>query len=70
MAAFFDHELIFSLGCESAINFPIRRDGRTLGSLNLLDVQGKYSAASLDDLITPAAMASPILNRQSSVSSP
>src|SRR3712207_7851779 len=31
--AFPDHELILSLGCESAVNVPVRWDGRTLGAL-------------------------------------
>src|SRR4051812_45591579 len=34
--AFFDHDLIFSLGCESVLNMPVRWRGQTLGSLNLL----------------------------------
>lgn len=34
--AFFDHELIASLGCDSALNIPVVIEGRTLGTLNLL----------------------------------
>lgn len=34
--AFPDFELIASLHCESAINVPVRRGGKTIGSLNLL----------------------------------
>ncbi len=45
-AAFYDHELIFSLGCECAINMPIQWNGVTLGSLNILDAQNTYSADS------------------------
>lgn len=40
--AFFDHELIRSLGCESAINQPVVYAGRVLGTMNLLDVAGHY----------------------------
>jgi GAF domain-containing protein len=34
--AFFDHELIFSLGLGSAINIPVIYDGETIGTINLL----------------------------------
>ena len=40
--AFFDHELILSLGCESAMNVPILYNGRLLGTMNLLDAAGRY----------------------------
>ena len=40
--AFFDHELILSLGCESAMNMPVVYAGRLLGTMNLLDAAGHY----------------------------
>jgi hypothetical protein len=40
--AFFDHELIRSLGCESAINQPVVYAGRVLGTMNLLDIASHY----------------------------
>ena len=40
--AFFDHALIRSLGCESAINVPVVYAGRVLGTMNLLDAAGHY----------------------------
>jgi hypothetical protein len=40
--AFFDHELILSLGCESAMNVPVLYNGRLLGTMNLLDAAGHY----------------------------
>ena len=45
--AFFDHELIRSLGCESAMNVPIRWAGRTLGTINLLHQAGWYGEQHL-----------------------
>jgi len=39
---FFDHELIWSLGCESVLNMPVRWAGETLGTLNLLHRAGFY----------------------------
>ncbi len=39
---FFDHELIRSLGCESVLNMPVRWNGQTLGTINLLDAAGHY----------------------------
>ena len=41
--AFFDHELILSLGCESAMNVPVVYAGRMLGTMNLLDEKGHYA---------------------------
>jgi hypothetical protein len=43
--AFFDHALIKSLGCESAMNVPVVYGGRLLGTMNLLDVAGHYKEA-------------------------
>ena len=40
--AFFDHELIASLGCASVINIPVRYDGRTVGVVNLLHQENWY----------------------------
>jgi hypothetical protein len=37
-----DHAAILGLGCESAVNMPVRWNGRTLGSLNLLHDAGYY----------------------------
>ena len=42
--AFFDHKLILSLGCESAMNIPVLYNGRLLGTMNLLDAAGHYKA--------------------------
>ena len=68
-AAFYDHELIFSLGCECAINMPIQWRGVTLGSLNILDAQNAYSADSIEAMRIPTAMAVPavlkFLNQES-----
>lgn len=41
-AAFFDHELIFSLGISAILNSPIRYAGRRLGTLNFCGVAGTY----------------------------
>ena len=45
--AFFDHELIVSLGCESAVNVPVVYAGRLLGTLNLLDAAGHYKESDV-----------------------
>ncbi|WP_341850278.1 GAF domain-containing protein [Neorhizobium sp. CSC1952] len=41
--AFFDHELIESLGLGSAINIPVVYDGETIGTINLLDEEFFYT---------------------------
>ncbi|CAN7677797.1 GAF domain-containing protein [Neorhizobium sp. LjRoot104] len=40
--AFFDHELITSLGLDSAINIPVVYDGETIGTINLLHEEFFY----------------------------
>ena len=44
---FFDYELIWSLGCESVLNMPVRWAGQTLGTLNLLHRAGFYGEQHL-----------------------
>ena len=61
--AFPDHELIFSLGCESAINVPVRWDGQTIASLNLLHEAGWYRQAMLPELSAYAALAIPVIQK-------
>ncbi len=40
---FDDHEVIEQLGLASVLNMPIRSLGRTIGTMNLLDVAGYYT---------------------------
>jgi len=60
-AAFPDHALILALGCECAVNLPVRQAGRVLGALNLLDRAGAYAAADLPRLQTVADGAATLL---------
>lgn len=46
--AFFDHELIFSLGLGSAINIPVIYNGETIGTINLLDAEYAYDKADVE----------------------
>jgi hypothetical protein len=39
---FYDHELIRSLGCESVLNVPVRWNGSSIGTINLLHERGWY----------------------------
>lgn len=55
--AFFDHELIASLGCGSVINIPIVHDGETIGTMNLLDAEHHYT----DDDVPQVAVLAPLL---------
>lgn len=56
-AMFFDHELIRSLGCESCVNMPIRWDGKTIGTLNLLHQADWYRDDDLPILSAFTALA-------------
>lgn len=44
---FFDYELIISLGCESVLNLPVRWQGQTVGTLNLLHQAGWYDESHI-----------------------
>jgi hypothetical protein len=44
---FFDYELILSLGCESVLNLPVRWQGQTVGTLNLLHRAGWYDESHI-----------------------
>jgi GAF domain-containing protein len=59
--AFFDHELIRSLGCESCLNVPVRWNGRSLGTLNLLHREGHYRQQHVPVVARFAALAVPAL---------
>jgi hypothetical protein len=58
-AAFFDHELIRSLGCESVLNIPVVWKGETLGTINLLHQAGWYRESDEALGITFAGLAVP-----------
>ena len=57
--AFYDHETILALGCESCLNMPVRWRGETLGTLNLLAGPGHYTEAHLDEVALLAHLALP-----------
>lgn len=61
--AFFDHALIASLGCESAVNVPVVWDGQVLGTLNLLHQAGWYREEMLPVLAQQAAWAAPLVRQ-------
>jgi hypothetical protein len=58
---FFDYELIWSLGCESVLNMPVRWQGQTLGTLNLLHKAGWYSEADIPTTKLIAHLALPAM---------
>lgn len=55
--AFFDHELIASLGLGSVINIPVVYSGETIGTMNLLDAEYHYTEAH----VAPVAALAPCL---------
>jgi GAF domain-containing protein len=59
--AFFDHELIFSLGISAILNVPIRHAGRRLGTLNLCGEQGMYGSDEIAAARTLAGQLVPSL---------
>lgn len=44
---FFDYEALWAIGCESVMNIPVRCEGKTIGSLNLLDGPGAYGVSDV-----------------------
>lgn len=61
--AFYDHDLIASLGCGCCINIPVIYDGTLLGTMNLLDQEKRYEeshveiASQFAPLVIPAFQA-------------
>ena len=60
-AAFFDHELIFSLGISAILNSPIRHAGRRLGTLNFCGVADTYGAQEIQSAKILAGLLVPCL---------
>lgn len=58
---FHDYELIWSLGCESVLNMPVRWAGETVGTVNLLHRSEYYTEAHLPQVRHLAALALPAL---------
>lgn len=44
---FEDWELLWSIGLGSVLNIPVRLEGKTVGSLNILDGEHAYDEADL-----------------------
>ena len=59
--AFFDHELIRSLGCESAVNVPVVYAGRVLGTMNLSNEAGYFGSEMIGPGRVLAALLVPLL---------
>ena len=59
--AFFDHELIHSLGCDSVLNMPVRWRGHTIGTMNLLDRAGAYDETHIPIVRAIAQLALPAM---------
>ncbi|MBK1662676.1 GAF domain-containing protein, partial [Paracraurococcus ruber] len=56
---FFDHDLIRSLGCDSVLNLPVRWNGTSIGTINLLHRDGYYTEADIPTGQQFAALAVP-----------
>lgn len=59
--AFFDHDLIASLGCQSCLNMPVRWSGETVGTLNLLAGPAHYQERHLSEVALFAHLALPAM---------
>lgn len=59
--AFPDFAIFEALGCASAVNVPVRSNGVTLGSINLLHEEGWYRQDMLGELSRLASWAVPLL---------
>jgi len=59
--AFPDHAVFAALGCGCVANVPVRWNGVTLGSINLVAEEGKYGEGDLPILSTFGALAIPVI---------
>lgn len=57
--AFLDHALIESLGCGSVINIPIVYNDETIGTMNLLDAEHRYTQADVEKVAPLAPLLIP-----------
>ncbi|MCQ4160087.1 GAF domain-containing protein [Roseomonas sp. GC11] len=57
--AFYDHALIESMGLGSVINLPVRYNGETIGTCNMLDAEGHYDEAALARVLPLAPLLIP-----------
>ena len=57
--AFPDHALIESMGLGAVINLPVRYDGQTIGTCNLLDAEHAYDEAALAKVLPLAPLLVP-----------
>ena len=64
--AFFDHELIASLGLGSVITVPVVYDGTALGSINLLHEEHFYKAEHVECALAYAPLLIPAFMEASS----
>jgi hypothetical protein len=46
-AVFSEYEVLWSIGCESVLNIPVRKSGVTIGTMNLLAGAGQYDHADV-----------------------
>jgi transcriptional regulator with GAF, ATPase, and Fis domain len=60
-SAFFDYELIWSLGCESVLNLPVRWNGSVIGTLNLLHRAHWYDGVDPMTILPLAQLAVPAI---------
>jgi hypothetical protein len=61
--AYFDHELIFSLGITAILNAPVRHAGERLGTLNLCGEEGIYDQRAVENAKVLAGLLAPVLMR-------
>jgi len=59
--SFYDHELIFSLGCASVLNIPVRWRGQTWATVNLLHQENWYQPSHIPLSRSVAQMLLPAL---------
>ncbi|MBE9606797.1 GAF domain-containing protein [Acetobacteraceae bacterium H6797] len=57
--AFYDHELIESMGLGAVINLPIRYNGETIGTCNMLDAEHAYDEAAVQKVLPLAPLLIP-----------
>ena len=61
-AVFDDHALIAELGCAAIMNIPVRYDGRTLGSFNLMGPVGQFDRADRSIALAIVALMIPTMS--------
>jgi len=61
LTVFSEYEALWAIGCESVLNIPVRHQGQTIGTINLLGAAHRYDGFDADAALALGRLAVPYL---------